>query len=62
MNPALYKLAGQGFHDVTKGGNGLNGVTGFQATTGWDAVSGWGTPDAYLLLPKLIAAVQQTGS
>ncbi|HEY7126626.1 MAG TPA: S53 family peptidase [Ktedonobacterales bacterium] len=62
LNPGLYQLAGQGFHDVTKGGNGLNGVTGFQAATGWDAVSGWGTPDAYLLLPQLIDAVQQTGS
>lgn len=62
LNPALYKLAGQGFHDITKGGNGLNGVTGYQAGTGWDAVSGWGTPDAYVLLPLLIDAVQQSGS
>ncbi len=61
LNPALYKLAGQGFHDITQGNNGLHGVPGFQASQGWDMSTGWGTPDAAALLPLLIAAVEQTG-
>lgn len=58
LNPALYTLAGKGFHDVTKGNNGLDGVAGFQAGTGYDLASGWGTPDAAVLLPMLITAVE----
>ncbi len=58
LNPALYKLAGKGFHDVTKGNNGLDGVAGFQAGTGYDLASGWGTPDGAVLLPLLITTVE----
>ncbi len=60
LNPAIYQLAGKGFHDITSGHNGLEGVEGFQAGPGWDMATGWGTPDAAVLLPLLIAAVQQT--
>lgn len=60
LNPALYKLAGKGFHDITSGNNSLDGVAGFQASQGWDMATGWGTPDAAALLPQLIQAVQNT--
>ncbi len=60
LNPALYQLAGKGFHDITSGNNSLDGVEGFQASPGWDMATGWGTPDAATLLPLLITAVQQT--
>lgn len=59
LNPALYKLAGKGFHDITKGSTSLHSVTGFRAGQGWDMATGWGTPDAAILLPLLIATVQQ---
>ncbi len=47
LNPYLYALgaAGIGFHDITVGNNGQDGVPGYSATPGWDAASGWGTPD-----------------
>ncbi|HEX6778979.1 MAG TPA: S53 family peptidase [Ktedonobacterales bacterium] len=60
LNPALYKLAGKGFHDITSGDNSLDNVDGFQASQGWDMATGWGTPDAAVLLPQLIQAVQNT--
>ncbi len=62
LNPALYQLAGKGFHDITKGNNSLAGVPGYQAGQGWDMTTGWGTPDAAVLLPLLIKAVQETSS
>jgi kumamolisin len=54
MNPWIYRLANQqfgpqgaasGFHDITIGNNGLNGVTGFNAGPGYDQATGWGTID-----------------
>ncbi len=60
INPALYQLAGKGFHDITSGDNTFAGVQGFQATPGWDLATGWGSPDAAVLVPLLITAVQQT--
>jgi subtilase family serine protease len=47
LNPYLYALgaAGIGFHDVTVGNNGLDGIPGYNATPGWDAATGWGSPD-----------------
>jgi subtilase family serine protease len=60
LNPALYKLAGKGFHDITTGNNSVGGVAGYQASQGWDMATGWGTPDANVLLPQLIQAVQNT--
>jgi subtilase family serine protease len=47
LNPYLYALgaAGVGFHDVTIGNNGLDGIPGYSATPGWDAATGWGSPD-----------------
>jgi subtilase family serine protease len=60
LNPAIYQLDGKGFHDITSGNNSADGVTGFQAGPGWDLATGWGTPDAAVLLPQLIKAVQQT--
>ena len=47
LNPYLYALgaAGVGFHDVTIGNNGLDGIPGYNATPGWDAATGWGSPD-----------------
>ncbi len=62
LNPALYQLAGKGFHDITTGNNSLEGIQGFQAETGWDLATGWGTPDAATLVPLLITAVQQTSA
>ncbi|HEY7356358.1 MAG TPA: S53 family peptidase, partial [Ktedonobacterales bacterium] len=35
LNPALYQLAGKGFHDITTGDNSDAGVQGFQAGSGW---------------------------
>ncbi len=61
INPALYQLAGKGFHDITTGNNSDHGVTGFDATPGWDMATGWGTPNAALLAPLLVAAVEQLG-
>ncbi len=60
LNPAIYQLAGKGFHDITSGNNTFDGVTGYQAGPGWDLATGWGTPDAAVLVPLLIKAVQQT--
>ncbi len=62
LNPALYQLAGKGFHDITTGDNSDAGVQGFPATKGWDLATGWGTPDAATLVPLLISAVQQTSA
>jgi subtilase family serine protease len=49
LNPYLYLLGatggGRGFHDITVGNNGLDGVPGYSATPGWDLATGWGTPD-----------------
>lgn len=47
LNPYLYVLGalGLGFHDVTVGNNGVNGVAGYNATPGWDAATGFGSPD-----------------
>ena len=47
LNPYLYVLGafGIGFHDVTVGNNGVNGVPGYNATPGWDAATGFGSPD-----------------
>ncbi len=54
MNPAIYTLAGSGFHDITVGNNKLLGtLPGFNAVTGWDAASGWGTPDVANLVANL---------
>jgi subtilase family serine protease len=54
LNPKLYRLRGRGFHDVTTGNNGLDGVPGSNAAPGWDPATGWGTPDATTLLPRLV--------
>ncbi|MBV8140213.1 MAG: S8/S53 family peptidase, partial [Deltaproteobacteria bacterium] len=50
INPRVYALAsaGQaaaGFHDVTTGNNGFNGVQGFSAGPGYDQATGWGSVD-----------------
>ena len=54
MNPLIYALANQqfgpqgassGFHDITVGNNGFNGVTGFNAGPAYDQATGWGTVD-----------------
>ncbi|HET9899302.1 MAG TPA: S53 family peptidase [Streptosporangiaceae bacterium] len=47
LNPFIYALGtlGIGFHDVTTGNNGIDGVAGFDATPGWDASTGFGTPN-----------------
>ena len=54
LNPKLYRLRGRGFHDVTTGNNGANGVPGYNAASGWDPATGWGAPDASTLLPRLV--------
>ena len=52
LNPFLYALgkAGVGFHDVTAGNNGLDGIPGYKAGPGWDAATGWGSPDVGALV------------
>jgi subtilase family serine protease len=47
LNPYLYALGavGIGYHDVTVGNNGLDGIPGYNATPGWDAATGWGSPN-----------------
>jgi len=56
LNPYLYALgaAGIGFHDITVGNNGQDGVPGYSATPGWDAASGWGTPDLSQLFSDIV--------
>jgi subtilase family serine protease len=56
LNPYLYALgaAGIGFHDITVGNNGQDGVPGYSATPGWDAASGWGTPDLSQLFSDVV--------
>lgn len=50
-NPALYKLNGKGFHDITSGSNGS-----FTAGKGYDKVTGWGSYDATALSAALRGA------
>jgi subtilase family serine protease len=65
INPALYAIASNptkyaaDFFDITTGNNTQpgTGVAGYPATTGWDPVTGLGTPNAAVLLPDLVAAV-----
>jgi len=58
INPAIYMLAGSGFHDITVGNNKLLGTfPGFSAATGWDDASGWGTPNVTNLVPDLVKTV-----
>jgi hypothetical protein len=50
LNQIIYPLANSqyataGFHDVTSGNNGFNGVAGFNAGPGYDQATGWGTID-----------------
>jgi len=54
INSVVYSLANQqyggshtpeGFHDITSGDNGFNGVTGFSGATGYDQATGWGSVD-----------------
>lgn len=50
LNAIIYPLANQnyataGFHDVTIGNNGFNGLPGFNAGPGYDEATGWGTVD-----------------
>jgi subtilase family serine protease len=60
LNPYLYALghAGIGYHDVTVGNNGLDGVPGYNATPGWDAATGWGTPDLGALVSDIAHLAQ----
>jgi subtilase family serine protease len=64
INPALYKIGATSsryaadFYDVTTGNNtAVPAVRGYPATTGWDPVTGLGTPNAAVLLPDLVNAV-----
>jgi subtilase family serine protease len=56
IQPALYRVQGQGMHDITTGNNSFANVPGYQAQKGFDLVSGWGTPVASIFLPALIEA------
>jgi kumamolisin len=54
LNPALYALGNSAtspspFHDVTIGGNLY-----YSATPGWNYATGWGSPDAAVLVPRLL--------
>jgi subtilase family serine protease len=62
LNPQLYASKDQlykagAFHDITLGDNTYptgNTLIGFKATTGWDAPTGIGSPDAGILVPKMV--------
>jgi subtilase family serine protease len=56
LNPRLYSAGANnlpGFHDMTTGNNGFNGIPGYNATVGWDFDSGWGTPNLGSLIVQL---------
>jgi len=59
INASIYALgpsgntSSSGFHDITIGNNGFNGVAGFPAKPGFDRATGWGTPDVGILVPLL---------
>jgi subtilase family serine protease len=58
INPALYRLPGSDFFDVTIGKNQTDpSIPGYKAAPGWDPATGRGTPDAAKLIPDLIADV-----
>lgn len=54
VQPILYHLRGQGFHDILFGDNSFGGVQGYATQPGYDLASGWGTPIADQLLPALL--------
>ncbi len=56
IQPALYRLQGQGLRDITSGNNTYQSVSGYQALKGYDLVSGWGTPFAQTFVPALLQA------
>lgn len=65
INPALYKIGANParysadlFDVATNNTNqGDPSIPGYPATIGWDPVTGLGTPNANVLLPDLVAAV-----
>jgi subtilase family serine protease len=46
INPALYRMSADNFHDVTRGNNAFGGVPGYTAAPGWDPATGLGSPYA----------------
>lgn len=54
IQPFLYHLRGQGFHDIIYGDNSFGGVQGYPAQPGYDLASGLGTPIADQLVPALL--------
>jgi hypothetical protein len=44
FHDALYKLRGDGMHDILQGDNSYGGVAGYNAQAGYDLATGWGTP------------------
>ncbi len=59
IQPALYNLAGQGMHDITRGNNTLDGVQGYSAGPGYDLATGWGTPIADQFIPALVQEINR---
>ena len=66
INPGLYRIGANAsryaadFYDVTVGSQTkAPDGTGFSASTGWDPVTGLGTPNAAVLVPDLVAAVNE---
>ncbi|WP_035466172.1 protease pro-enzyme activation domain-containing protein [Alicyclobacillus pomorum] len=58
VNPVLYSLPTQVFHDITSGNNDMNGDNGpYETQSGWDACTGLGSPDG----TKLMDAITQVG-
>jgi len=65
INSKVYALAGAGqaaagFHDVTSGNNGFNGVTGFNAAPGYDQATGWGSVDINQFITAMVATPAAT--
>jgi subtilase family serine protease len=60
LNSTVYALgkAGSGFHDVTVGNNGLDGVKGYSAGKGWDLATGWGSPNVTALISEVLARAE----
>jgi kumamolisin len=53
VNPQLYSLGENGFHDITSGNNDDSNLGNYSAGPGWDACTGLGSPNGAALLAAL---------
>lgn len=62
LNPKLYPLNENGFHDITSGNNDDGGLGYYSAGPGWDPCTGLGSPDGTALLSALTAGASASTS